>query len=272
MPSILELVRLSPEPVFPPGGEDLYRKIALLTEARAGQDLLDVACGRGLPAAFLAANYGVDVMGLDPDPTVVAEAEQQARRMGLEEHLHFQSTPLDDLPYKDDIFDITIGEIGLGGLYDPAAAVRELARVTRPFGHVVLVQLVWTGNLEEERRDALVERLGTRPMLLVEWKQLLRDAGCVDLHVEDWSDDSRGARSSGGSPVLDLSQSLSLRSKVVILRRALARWGWRGVRGAIVREQEFHHLLTRRRVLGLSLIKAVKWGDPEAAADTDQEN
>ena len=31
-PSVLDLVRLSPEPVFPPGGEGLYRQIALLTE------------------------------------------------------------------------------------------------------------------------------------------------------------------------------------------------------------------------------------------------
>jgi hypothetical protein len=48
------------------------------------------------------------------------------------------------------------------------------------------------------------------------------------------------------------------------MRRALRRWGWRGVRGAIVREREIHRLLTHERVLGLSMIKGVRWS-PECA-------
>ena len=44
-----------------------------------------------------------------------------------------------------------------------------------------------------------------------------------------------------------------------ILHRAFQRWGWRGVRGAVVREQEVHRLLTRQRVLGLSLIWGTRW-------------
>ena len=45
--------------------------------------------------------------------------------------------------------------------------------------------------------------------------------------------------------------------------RALRRWGWRGVRGAVVREREIHQLLTRERVLGLTMIKGTRWS-PEA--------
>jgi SAM-dependent methyltransferase len=252
-------VRLSPQPVFPPGGEALYRQIALLTDLQPGMDVLDAACGRGVSTAFLATNYGIDGHGVDPDEALVAEAEQRTRVRALEDRLHFQCAPLDDLPYKDGIFDVAIGEVGLALSVDPGRAIRELARVTKPLGSVVLVQLIWTGHVDAERRDILVRHLGARPMLLVEWKQLLRDAGVVDLHVEDWSDQSSPFRPSSGAPFHDLAKIFSLRQKMSILRRALNRWGWRGVRGAIVREQEIHGLLTRRRVLGLTLIRGSKW-------------
>jgi SAM-dependent methyltransferase len=259
VPSVLDIVRLSPEPVFPPGGEALYRQIGLLTELEEGQDLLDVACGRGLTTVFLAGSYGVQAIGLDSDPALVEEAEHRARSLNLDERLSFQCAPLDDLPYQDDVFDLAIGEVALGAVFNPAAAIRELTRVTKPLGSVALVQLVWTGNVAEDRREGLVQHLGARPLLLVEWKQLLRDAGCVDLRVEDWSDSASPFRPAVAGPFHDIAQIFSLRQKIEILRRALKRWGWRGVRGAIVREQEIHRLLSRQRVLGLSLIIGTKW-------------
>jgi len=258
-PSVLDLVRLSPEPVFPPGGEALYRQIGILAELRPGLEVLDAACGRGLTTAFLAATYGVEGAGLDADPLLVFEAEQRARSLGLDRQVTFQCSALDDLPYQDGVFDVAIGEIGLCASFDPARAVQELCRVTRPMGTVILVQLVWTGNVEPDRREVLVDHLGARPMLLVEWKQLLRAAGCVDLHVEDWSDYASPFRPAVTGPFHDIAEIFSLRQKVAILRRALRRWGWRGVRGAVLREREIHALLTRKRVLGLSMIKGTKW-------------
>jgi SAM-dependent methyltransferase len=258
-PSVLDLVRLSPEPVFPPGGEALYRQIALISDLAAGQEVLDSACGRGISSAFLAANYGVDVHGVDADPLLIEDAEQRARGTELDQRLHYQTTSLTDLPYRDGIFDLSIGEVGLGVAADPALAIAELARVTKPFGRVVLVQLIWTGNLPEEKREDLVHHLGARPMLLIEWKQLLRDAGVVELHVEDWSDHSSPYHSRSASPFHDMADIFTFKQKLEILRRAMKRWGWRGVRGAIVREQEIHRLLTRERVLGLTVIIGTRW-------------
>ncbi len=263
---MLDLVRLSPAPVFPPGGEELYRQIARLVELHEGAEVLDAACGRGITTQFLATNYGVEAAGVDPDERLIREAEQRARQQGEDARLSFQAAPLDDLPYRDGIFDVTIGEIGLAASVDPAAAVRELARVTKPLGAVVLVQLIWTGNVDPRRREILVRHLGARPMILVEWKQLLRDAGVVDLMVEDWSDSPSPFRPAGrtAAPFPDFAEIFTVREKLRILWRAMERWGWGGVRGALVREREIHHLLTRERVLGLSLIKGTRW-IPEGA-------
>jgi SAM-dependent methyltransferase len=256
---VLDLVRLSAELVFPPGGESLYRQIARLTDLQPDEVVLDAACGRGISTEFLASTYGVEAHGIDADPLLVEEAEARTRSLEQGARLHFQGGPLGDLPYKDGIFDVAIGEVGLASIVDPGQAVRELARVTRSMGSVVLVQLIWTGHVDEERREILVQHLGARPLLLVEWKQLMRDAGVVDLHVEDWSDYHSPFRPAVTGPFHDIAQIFSLRQKLSILRRAMQRWGWRGVRGAVVREQEIHQLLTRQRVLGLTLIKGTRW-------------
>lgn len=250
---------MSPRAVFPPGGEELYRQIALSTGLIAGQTLLDAACGRAVTTIFLAETYDVEAHGLDPDPRVAQEAEERVREAGLDQRVHIQASPLDDLPYRDGIFDVAIGEVALVMLADPARAVRELARVTKRMGSIVVVALIWTGHLEEERRETLVEHLGARPLLLMEWKQLMRDAGVVELHVEDWSDAASPFRPLPAPPFHDIASLFTLRQKLGILRSALQRWGWRGVRGAVVREQEIHRLLTQQRVLGLSVIRGTKW-------------
>ncbi len=263
-PSMLDLVRLSREVVFPPGGQELFRRIATLVELHEGMEVLDAACGRGVTTSFLAQNYRAACVGVDPDATLVAEAERRARDAELEGRVSFDTAPLDDLPFRDGIFDVAIGELGLAASAQPARAVSELARVTKPMGCVVLVQLIWTGNVDPARREVLVAHLGARPMILVEWKQLLRDAGVVDLTVEDWSDAPSPFRPSAGGPFPDFAEIFTFREKLGILRRALKRWGWRGVRGALVREREIHRLLTRERVLGLTMIKGTRWA-PDAA-------
>lgn len=256
---MLDLVRLSPAVVFPPGGEELYRRIATLTELGEGMEVLDAACGRGVTTSFLAQSSGASCVGVDRDESLIREAERRSREAGSEARVSFEAAPLDELPYRDGIFDVAIGELGLAAVADPARAVAELARVTRPFGHVVLVQLTWTGHVDPTRREVLVAHLGARPMILVEWKQLLRDAGVVDLAVEDWSDAPSPFRPSAGGPFPDFSEIFTLREKLAIFRRAQQRWGWRGVRGALVREREIHRLLTRERVLGLTMIKGTRW-------------
>jgi SAM-dependent methyltransferase len=257
-PSMLDLVRLSREGVFPPGGEDLYRQLGRLTDLQPSHEILDAACGRGITTAFLGQTFGVSGVGVESDPVLVAEAERRSRDAGLAGRFTFETARLDDLPFRDASFDVAIGEIGLAASATPERAVRELARVTRPHGCVVLVQLIWTGNVDPHRREILVRHLGAHPMILVEWKQLLRDAGVVELTVEDWSDSPSPLRPSS-APFPDFSEIFGLRERLAILHRAYQRWGWGGVKGAVIREREIHRLLTRERVLGLSLIKGTRW-------------
>lgn len=255
-PSAVGLTRLSKRLSFPPGGEALYRHILQMVDLGREDEFVVVPCGRGVSALFVAEASGASGAGTDTDDVLVGVANHRANREGVGGRLHFETAPLEDLPYQDAVFDLALGEIELGAAADPAAAVRELARVTRPGGTVVLVQLVWTRSLDEDRGADLVERLGVRPQLVVQWKRMLREAGIGDLVVEDWSD---AAVSQDQPSVLGgLAELFTLEGKLRLLPRAWRRWGWPGVRALLSREQELRTLVQEQRVLGVSLIKGTR--------------
>lgn len=162
---------------------------------------------------------------------------------------------------------MAIGEIGLS-VGDPAEAVRELVRVARPRGVLLLVQPVWTADVVGRRKDVLVRRLGFRPALPQRWKQLLRDAGAVDLHAEDLSDVA--SLRTGAASVRTLTDYFAVRDRLHVAFAAWRRWGWAGVSAALGREQELHGLVTRQRILGLSLVWGTKDRSPARASAAPQ--
>lgn len=260
-PSAVGLTRLSARMSFSAGGEALYRSVLRLVALSPDAEFLLVPSGRGRGARFVAEVTGAAGAGADPDAEMVAVASDRAKAKGLASRLHFEQAPLDDLPYQDGVFDLALAEIELAAAADPAAAVRELVRVTRPGGTVVLLQLVWLQPLEPERRASLVERLGIRPLMLVEWKQILKEAGVTAVQVEDWSD---AASSPRRVPLLGgLAELYTLRGKLRLLPRAWGRWGWRGVRAVLSRERELHRLLQDERVLGMAVMRGQVGADRE---------
>ena len=267
-PSAVGLTRLSTRLSFPPGGEALYRSIVRLLDLSERSEFLLVPCGLGRSALFVAETTGAAGAGVDPDPHMVAVASDRARAAGLAERLHFEHAALDELPYQDAVFDVALAEIELGAARDPDAAVKELVRVTRPGGTVVLIQLVWLRGLERERREDLVEALGVRPHMLMEWKQMLREAGIRDLHVEDWSDPA--ASRSRPSVLGGLAELFTLPGKLRILPPAWRRWGWSGVRAVLSRGREIRQLLEEEKVLGVTLIKGTRRMDTTAEETSEE--
>ncbi len=265
---MLDLVRLSPRRLFPPGGVELFRHVAVLTDLSEGDEVLGVACGKGVALEYFAQEYGVAAAGVEFDAIMVEEAEAAARGAGLSGRLQFQWGRSDGLPYRDAIFDVSIGEIGLANHCDPADAVRELVRVTKPGGFVVLVQLVWKAPVDEARQRVLSAHLGARPLMVVEWKRLLAGAGVEEVHTEDWSDAETSFRGGVVKPFPDFAELFSLPEKIGVLRRAWGRWGWRGVRAILEREREVHNLLTNERILGLDLLRGRRGAVEPSAPST----
>ena len=103
-----------------------------------GARVLDVGCGDGT-LACAAASRGAVVTGLDPDPAMVAAGRARPARDGLE--VEFMDGRIERLPFADGSFDVVVAVTVLCFVADARAAVREMARVLRPGGRLVLGEL-----------------------------------------------------------------------------------------------------------------------------------
>lgn len=103
---------------------------------RAGDRVLDVACGSGVLArrAALRTAPGGSVAGLDPDPGMLAVARESAPGIG------WRQGAAEAIPFPDEEFDAVVSQFGLMFM-DPQAALREMLRVLRPSGRLVIA--VW---------------------------------------------------------------------------------------------------------------------------------
>jgi len=116
-------------------GESLCEAIDL----RAGQTVLDVACGNGA-ATLAAARRFCKVTGLDYVPSLLARAQERARAERLDVAL--VEGDAEALPFEDARFDAALSTFGVMFTPDHARAARELARVVRPGGRIGVAS--WT--------------------------------------------------------------------------------------------------------------------------------
>ncbi len=103
-----------------------------------GLRVLDVGSGDGM-FAIKAAQRGAAATGVDPDPATLAAAADRARAMGVS--LRLGGGRAEQLPFADGTFDMVISIAVLCFVADADAAIREMARVLRPGGRLILGEL-----------------------------------------------------------------------------------------------------------------------------------
>ncbi|MFZ0549053.1 MAG: class I SAM-dependent methyltransferase [Candidatus Promineifilaceae bacterium] len=106
---------------------------AVLAAAKVGEGtrLLDAGCGAG-GLCVMAVEWGADVSGLDAAEKLLEIARK--RVPGAD----FRLGDLEDLPFDDDYFDVSASCNAVFFASDPVQALRELRRVTKPDGYVVV--------------------------------------------------------------------------------------------------------------------------------------
>lgn len=134
------------------GADGRWRRAAVRAASLApGDRAVDVACGTGKLTAELAARVGPfgRVVGVDLAPRMIELA--RASQPDLVQ-LEFRVGNALALPFEDGTFDAATIGFGLRNLSDFGAGFRELARVVRPGGRVVCLELSvprprWWGRL-----------------------------------------------------------------------------------------------------------------------------
>ncbi|MCB1713640.1 MAG: class I SAM-dependent methyltransferase [Candidatus Competibacteraceae bacterium] len=112
-------------------------RLADVAQLEPGQTVLDVACGTGLCARAALARVRPDgkVSGLDCNPDMLAVANRQEPR------IDWRLGRAESLPYADASFDVVACQFGLMFFEDRSAALRDMWRVLKPGGRLVVA--VW---------------------------------------------------------------------------------------------------------------------------------
>ena len=109
---------------------------------RAGQRVLDVACGTGLVSFRIAEAIGGDgaVVGTDISGEMVEAARRIAEERGTG-NARFERSDAEDLSFEGESFDAALCGLGLMYVPDPVKALSEMRRVLRPGGRAAAA--VW---------------------------------------------------------------------------------------------------------------------------------
>ncbi|MEM8621549.1 MAG: methyltransferase domain-containing protein [Actinomycetota bacterium] len=164
-----------------------------LMELQEGHRVLDLGCGPASDTIALAETVGETgrVVGVDADADMVAEANERARAAELSERVTHEHADAASLPFEDDFFDACRSERVFQHLLDPAAALAELIRVTRPGGRIVVLDTdygaasIATEFSEIERR--LIDQycaMMNGPFVARLLTRMFNSAGLDDVAVE----------------------------------------------------------------------------------------
>jgi ubiquinone/menaquinone biosynthesis C-methylase UbiE len=217
---------LLPGPVFHPGGLEITQELADLCRIRNDSQVLDVACGTGETACWLAETFGCRVVGIDATELQIRRAQEKKARRGLS--VEFRQADAHRLPFADGTFDVVLAEAILCFL-DVGRALTEMVRVTKSGGRVGIHDGCWQEGTPDAIKLRFAEVENERPETLAGWTEQFVRAGLAEIqtvdksrHLPAWTREYRKQLGLGGQ----------FKLFVGIIRR----WGWSGFRR--VRESE----------------------------------
>lgn len=160
-----------------PGEAELATAGLRLAGLRAGDTFLDVAAGPGglsLPAARL----GAKVLATDWSPGMIERFTARAAAEGLDAEGRVMDCHALDVP--SDSFDVTGSQFGVMLVPDQAQALREMVRVTKPGGRVLLIAYGNPGEFE-----ALHLFVGAVQAVVPEFEGPAEDEPMLEFQVAD---------------------------------------------------------------------------------------
>jgi len=179
------------------GGFEATDTLAKAGDIRGAHWVLDVCCGLGGPARWLAHRLGCKVTGLDLTTSRIEAARRLTERVGLSPLVDFVEGDATRMPIPSRRFDRVIGQEAWVHIGDKAALLAECHRVLKNDGLLAFTDIVACAPLAADETEQLardmrfppivtaqhyVERLATAKFtvarqddLSVEWRQILVD-------------------------------------------------------------------------------------------------
>jgi SAM-dependent methyltransferase len=138
----LTVAQLAPLDQFHTRGILATGELAAAARLEPSTRVLDVGCGLGGPARYLAATFGCRVTGVDLSPAFIDAATYLTARCGLSGRVTFQVGDALNLPFDDASFDAIFLQHVAMNMEDRTALYAALHRILSPGGRLVIYDLV----------------------------------------------------------------------------------------------------------------------------------
>jgi SAM-dependent methyltransferase len=138
----LTVDQLAPLDQFHTRGILATAELATAAGLDASTHVLDLGCGVGGPARYLAATFGCRVTGVDLSPGFIDAARYLAVRCGLSDRVTFQVGDAGYLPFENAAFDTVFLQHVAMNIEDRAALYQEVHRILRTGGRFVSYDVV----------------------------------------------------------------------------------------------------------------------------------
>jgi len=159
--------------------EAILDRICDAAGMKAGRRVLDVACGPGIVVEAMGRRGG-EVYGCDITTAMLEKARARTAVVGLK-NVTFVPGRAEALPFESEYFDVVVSRSAVHHFADPPAAVREMARVVRPGGRVITVDVMAAESLQEGALHNALEIIRdpshVRMLPRTELHRVLGDAG-----------------------------------------------------------------------------------------------
>lgn len=160
-----------------PGGVKSTNDLIELCHIDKDSYVLDVGCGVGRSACYIAKKTGCRIIGVDLSERMVDRAREMAKRRGVEGRVKFIVANAEGLPFDKNIFDAVISE-SVTAFTEKAKAMAEYVRVTKKGGYIGLNETTWIRTPTKEIIEYMHRGTGNaNPETRAGWKKLLEDAG-----------------------------------------------------------------------------------------------
>lgn len=153
-----------------------------------GSRVLDLGCGYGSTARYLAANVGCHVTGINISDKELALARERAQASGLHDLLTFEYGDFHRLGYADNSFDVAWSQEAFLHAADKTAVLSECLRVLKPGGSLVFTDILVSRDTPSEDRERIYDRVKSPDMWdLEDYRNALANLDFTVTRTEDWS-------------------------------------------------------------------------------------
>jgi ubiquinone/menaquinone biosynthesis C-methylase UbiE len=164
-----------------PGGFQLTKEIFKFEKVTPTTRILDVGCGTGQTAAYLASQYGAIVTGIDIHPVMVEKAKTRMARYQLPVEIIQGS--IENCPFKDESFDFIISESVLSFVNKPKS-LTEIFRLLKGGGRFIANELTINQLINPSNNKEITQFYGLDSLLTErDWITLLQQAGFKQIKI-----------------------------------------------------------------------------------------